>query len=33
MSVGSAGLGRNRPAQCGARDENAPADPKTSTLN
>ncbi len=33
MSVGSAGLGRNYPAQCGARDKNCYADPKNSTLN
>jgi cysteine desulfurase csdAE, sulfur acceptor subunit len=29
MSVGSAGLGRNRPAQCGARDETHRSTPKT----
>ena len=28
MSVGSAGLGRNRPAQCGARDETPRPTPK-----
>ncbi len=33
MTVGSAGLGRNRPAQRGGRDETPRPIPKISTLN